>query len=109
LIVALTLLVPATSDADWLLTPHVGTTFGADTHGTSHPILGASLGWVDDEAFAWELDFNFAPDFFEGDHETFTFSGDSHVGTLMVNALVGVGAVDIGVRPLQPYVSGASA
>jgi hypothetical protein len=45
-----------------------------------------------------ELDVAFAPDFFEGEHEQFVFTGDSHVGTLMVNALVGLIASDTGLR-----------
>jgi opacity protein-like surface antigen len=97
---------PAAAEADWLFTPSIGTTFGADTHGKGHPILGASIGWVDEEAFAWELDVSFAPDFFEGEHDTFTFTGDSHVATGMVNALIGVFNTDQGARAFYPYVAG---
>jgi opacity protein-like surface antigen len=98
-------LLPAPASADWLLTPNIGTTFGADTHGQGHTTLGAAIAWVDEEAFAWELDFNFAPDFFEGEHEGFTFTGDSHVGTLMANALVGLLPGDAGLRAFHPYVA----
>lgn len=69
-------------------------------------MLGAAIGWVDEEAFAWELDVAFAPDFFEGQHEQFVFTGDSHVGTLMVNALVGLIPSDTGLRAFHPYVAG---
>jgi len=96
---------PRAAQADWLFTPGLGTTFGADTHGREHPILSAGIGWVDDERFGWELDLGFAPDFFEGEHDTFVFDGDSHVGTLMVNALLGVPGADAG-RGVHPFVTG---
>ena len=106
MIALLMLLVAApAAQADWLFTPGLGTTFGADTHGREHPILSAGIGWVDEERFGWELDLGFAPDFFEGDHETFVFNGDSHVGTLMVNALLGIpGAFEGG--GVHPFLTG---
>ena len=104
-ILAMTL-VPNAAEADWLFTPSFGTTFGADTHGREHPVLGAGIGWLDEERFGWEVDFAFAPDFFEGDHDTFVFTGDSHVGTLMVNALLGVPGAAASSRGVHPYVTG---
>jgi len=98
-------LMPLPAGADWLFSPNLGTTFGADTHGRGHTTLGAAIGWVDEEAFAWELDVNFAPDFFEGEHDTFTFNGDSHVGTAMVNGLIGLFSPDSGFGAVQPYVT----
>jgi opacity protein-like surface antigen len=106
LLVALTALPPTAAHADWLFTPNLGATFGADTHGRSHTTLGAAIAWVDEEAFAWELDFNYAPDFFEGEHDTFTFTGDSHVGTMMVNGLIGLFTDDAGLGTFHPYVTG---
>jgi hypothetical protein len=102
------LLAPASVNADWLLTPNLGRTFGGDTHGRGHPTLGAAVAWVDEDAFAWELDFNFAPDFFEGEHDTFTFTGDSHVGTVMVNGLVGLFTDGGAVGAFHPYVTGGA-
>ena len=97
---------PATVDADWLLTPTVGATLGRDTHGREHVILGTAIGWSDyDPPFGWEVDLSFAPDFFEGDDDAFVFEGDSHVGTLMVNGVLGDLAFTRDATGWRPYAS----
>jgi opacity protein-like surface antigen len=105
-VIALWIFAPAPASADWLFTPAFGTTFGADTHGREHPVFGAAIGRVDDEAFGWEIDFSFAPDFFEGQHENFAFNGDSHVATVMFNALIGVPSSYQTDARVRPYATG---
>jgi len=84
------MLTPAAAHADWLFTPTVGTTFGRDTHGREHLLLGTSFGWLDyDPGIGWEVNFSYAPDFFEGNDNAFEFGGHSHVGTLMLNGVIG--------------------
>jgi opacity protein-like surface antigen len=99
------LLSPISVDADWVFTPNIARTFGADTFGRSHATYGAAISWIDEEAFGWEFDVNYAPDFFEGEHEQFTFTGDSHVATVMTNAMVSLLPSDNGLRGFDPYVS----
>lgn len=106
--------VPATASADWLLTPFVGTTFGAGADfddglpgGDDFErqfTYGASLGWMGAGAIGFEVDFGYAPNFFESltDDDEFTFADDSNVTTLMANLLVGApigGQSGPGIRP----------
>ena len=100
------LAMPAAVDADWLLTPTVGATLGRDTHGREHVVLGAAIGWSDyDPPIGWEVDFSFAPDFFEGDDKAFVFEGDSHVGTLMFNGVLGDLAFTRDAKGWRPYAT----
>jgi len=100
------MLSPALAQADWLFTPAVGSTLGRDTHGREHVIFGATAGWIDyDPPFGWEIDVSFAPDFFEGDDSAFEFEGDSHVGTLMFNGLIGDLAAIRETTGWRPFVS----
>src|SRR5688500_1838539 len=83
---------PAAAQADWLLTPLFGPTFGADTFGREHIAYGAALGWRDEEAFGWEFEVSVAPDFFEGiSNGGILFDGTGRVVTGMANALIGLG------------------
>jgi opacity protein-like surface antigen len=79
----------------------VGQTFGGDTHGRVHSIFSAAVGQLDEEAFGWEADFAFSPDFFEGSDDDFDFSGNnSRVVTAMLNVLASATATAI-----RPYVT----
>lgn len=107
--------MPAKASADWLLTPFVGTTFGAGAEfddgfegGEEFErqfTYGASLGWMGAGAIGFEVDFGYAPNFFEtltGDDDGFDFADDSNVTTLMANILVGApigGQSGPGIRP----------
>lgn len=92
------MLTPATAHADWLLTPMLGQTFGADTHGRIHTVMGVAVGQLDEEAFGWEFDFAYSPDFFEGADDDFDFSGqNSRVVTAMLNVLAS--ATTTAIRP----------
>jgi opacity protein-like surface antigen len=95
-------LLPGTAQADWLFTPSLGTTFGADTNGNEHFTYGAALGWMGAGVFGWEADFSFTPEFFEGGDSDFDFDGGSNVVTAMANAIVGIpigGQLGGGFRP----------
>jgi opacity protein-like surface antigen len=119
---ALTLMlvgVPATSSADWLITPFVGANFGGnadfgdlndfDDEFERRVDFGGSIGWMGQGIVGFEVDFGFSPNFFEdtaGDAD-FEF-GDNNVTTLMGNLLVGIpigGQSGPGVRP---YASGGA-
>jgi hypothetical protein len=90
-LVIVVVLVPAAANADWIFTPHFGTTFGADTHGNKHATMGGSIALFDETAFGWEADVSFAPNFFRGQYGAIDFTGSkSNVMTLMGNAVVSV-------------------
>lgn len=91
---------PATVHADWLLTPMLGQTFGGDTHGRMHTVMGVAVGQLDEEAFGWEADFAYSPDFFEGSDDDFDFAGNnSRVVTAMLNVLASATT-----NAIRPYV-----
>ena len=101
--------IPAQARADWIFTPFIGAnlhqdddTLGVDTkNGTVN--FGASLAWMGAGVFGVELDFGYAPNFFEQENAS-TFDGN--VTTLMGNLILGIpigGQTGGGVRP---YVSG---
>ena len=83
------LLLPGIARADWLFTPSLGATFGADTSGNEHLTYGAAIGWMGAGVFGFEGDFSFTPEFFEGD-DGFNLDGGSHVGTAMFNGILGI-------------------
>ena len=95
----LVMLVPSIAAADWLFTPAVAYAFGGDTVDSDHAAAGFAVGIIDEEWFALEADFGYAPQFFNGSRADFTGSGS--VLTMMGNILVA--APRIGVLP---YVTG---
>jgi len=95
-------LSPAAARADWLFTPSLGTTFGADTNGNEHFTYGVSIGWMGAGIMGWEADLSYTPEFFEGSDGDFDFTGDSNVVTAMANAIIGIpvgGQTGGGFRP----------
>lgn len=99
-------LSPAPAAADWIFTPHFGTTFGADTHGREHASFGGSLAQFDEDAFGWEADVAFVPDFFKGRYGTIDFTGsNSSVLSFMGNALIGLPIAGQHRDRVRPYVS----
>lgn len=100
--VLLLALLPAPAASEWLFTPAAGITFGADTHGREHRAFGASMTWLDEDAFGFEVDLFFTPGFFEGQYDDFFFAGDSSVLGVMANVIVGAP----GDRRLRPYFTG---
>ena len=106
---------PRPAAADWLFTPFIGTTFGGSadfddglpggdeferqfTYGLSLASMGAGV-------FGFELDFGYAPNYFETLVDTdddFTFADDSNVTTLMASLKLGApigGQRGPGIRP----------
>jgi opacity protein-like surface antigen len=83
-------LAPATARADWLFTPNLGTTFGADASGNEHFTYGASIGWMGAGIFGWEADLSYTPEFFEAGDGDFDAVDDSNVVSWMANAIIGV-------------------
>ena len=109
---------PAKASADWLFTPFVGMNWGGTANFNQvgedfedeferKMNFGAQLSWMGAGALGFEVDFGYAPNFFEntaGDND-FQF-GDSNVTTLMANLKVGApfgGQTGGGIRP---YASG---
>ena len=104
------LLSPATARADWLFTPHVGSTFGNGNAFT----YGASIGWVGTGMFGWETEVAFTPGFLDIDADaevnplldTDDIDGiDDQAVSFMFNAVVG-GANPGGGNGFRPYFSG---
>jgi len=104
---------PSKASADWLLTPFVGWNWGGtanlsdfgdfEDNFEQRANFGASFGYMGAGVFGWELDFGYAPNFFEntGGPGNFQF-GDSNLTTLMGNVLLGIpvgGQTGPGFRP----------
>jgi len=107
LALALLLLTPGISRADWLFSPYGGMTFGQDAKGLEHFNWGASAGWMGAGIAGFEVDFNHTPNFFEPKDATDTTElfGSNNVTTLMGNLVLGApigGQTGPGIRP---YVS----
>jgi len=83
-------LAPASARADWLFTPNIGTTFGGAADGREHITYGASIGWMGAGIIGIEGDFQFTPEFFEGNDDDVDFFGSSNVVTAMGNVIVGI-------------------
>ena len=103
----------AEARADWLLTPFIGMTFGAETAflqlapraaSSKHPIYGGSAAWLSDNVFGIEAEVAFAPDFFEGDDPLDLVLG-SHVTTVFGSVVAAV-PVSVTRESLRPYLVG---
>jgi opacity protein-like surface antigen len=109
---------PAKASADWMFTPFIGMNWGG-TAGFNQAgadfedeferkmNFGAQLSWMGAGALGFEVDFGYAPNFFEntaGDGE-FPF-GDSNVTTLMANLKVGAPLGGQHGGGIRPYASG---
>jgi opacity protein-like surface antigen len=114
LALTVTIAAPATASADWLFTPFIGVNWGGaatisdfdadfEDEFERRMNFGASLAWMGEGIAGFEIDFGYAPNFFEqttGDSD-FEF-GDSNVTTLMGNVVLGApigGQSGIGIRP----------
>jgi opacity protein-like surface antigen len=105
----------APASADWLLTPYLGIVFGGaantvdiedfDEAFEQRFTLGGSAAWMGGGVVGFEVDFNYAPNFFqftEGGEDFEFFNVDSSLTTLMGNVVVGIpvgGTTGGGVRP----------
>ena len=107
--------VPPTASADWVLTPFVGWNFGssADVTGAGGPGFkdkfekkinyGASLMGMGAGPVGFEIDFGYSPNFFETSTTSsgFEFASSSNVTTLMGNLVIGATSGSV-----RPYVVG---
>lgn len=100
------ILSPSIARGDWLFTPNIGTTFGADTNGNEHFTYGMAIGWMGAGVFGWEADFSFTPEFFEGPDDDIDFDGGSNVVSAMANAIIGVPVGGQYGGGFRPYVTG---
>ena len=96
-------LTPATSRADWLFTPNIGTAFGGDAD--TSLTWGTSLAWMPGGLFGAELDLQFtglgeidAFDDFGFDADAFDGSARSVMGNVIVGIPIG-GTTGTGFRP----------
>ena len=104
--------LPADARADWLVTPFLGTTFGAETTlldfggGTrvKHWTFGASGAILTDQIFGLEADLAWAPGFFEGEDPQDLVSG-SRLTTLFGNVVAAV-PLAVSRESLRPYLVG---
>ena len=83
-------LSPAAARADWLFTPNLGSTFGADASGNEHFTYGASIGWMGAGVMGWEADLSYTPEFFEPGDGDFDPVDNSNVVSAMANAIIGI-------------------
>jgi opacity protein-like surface antigen len=102
------------ASADWLLTPYLGVVFGGaantvdiddfDEAFEQRFNVGGSFAFMGGGIVGFEVDYNYAPNFFqltEGGEDFDFFNVDSSLSTLMGNVIVGipVGGADGAVRP----------
>ena len=98
------LVAPTPARADWFFTPYIGVNMGGDTEtvtaNDTSVNFGGSLGYMGAGILGFEVDFGYAPNFYED-----TATLDGNVTSLMANVIVGapIGGMGEGVRP---YASG---
>lgn len=112
LALALLLPAPATSSADWLLTPFVGLKFGGSTNlvdldrasGATKFAVGGSLGWLGDGILGVEADATWLPGFFDSPRGG-GLVAHSNVISVTAGPLI---AVPAGLMrdSLRPYIAG---
>lgn len=110
---------PAKASADWLLTPYIGGNWSSQVRFTDNlgdfteeferrVTYGVSLGWMGAGIAGFEIDASYTPDFFETTAGSDTVLGESNVGMLMGNLVLGIpigGQSGVGLRP---YVAGGA-
>ena len=107
---ALLMLIPAPARADWMLSPFLGTTFGSELTDSDAPDedyaekvnYGVTLTYMGAGIVGFEIDFGYAPEFFEPNDDDFDLIDDSNLTTLMLNLVVGApigGQTGPGIRP----------
>jgi opacity protein-like surface antigen len=118
MLLAVSAAAPAKASADWLFTPYVGYNFGGsatfnDAIGDledefeKRASFGASLSYMGAGAFGFELDFGYAPNFFESTEGTADFDyGDNNLTTVMANVIVGIPVGGTSGKGIRPYAAG---
>jgi opacity protein-like surface antigen len=109
--------LPASASADWLFTPFVGMNWGGaanfgdvgdfDDEFEKRGNFGASLAYMGGGAFGFEIDFGWAPNFFENTTGEADFEfGDNNVTTFMANLTLGAPIGGQSGPGIRPYASG---
>lgn len=118
LVLMMSAFAPAKASADWLFTPWIGYNFGGsatfnDAIGDfedefeKRSAFGASLAYMGGGIVGFEVDFGYAPNFFEPTEGDDDFEyGDSNLTTLMANVIVGVPVGGTSGAGIRPYVAG---
>ena len=103
-------LSPASARADWLFTPHLGSTLGEGGF-----TYGASIGWMGAGKFGWETEFAWTPGFLDLDvtddpefdeDELDADLFDNKAMTVMFNGIVGVPIGGTSGTGFRPYFAG---
>ena len=89
-------LAPAQASAEWIFTPFIGASFAAGTDNIdfdnvidgSKMTYGGTLTWVGSGVFGFEVDFGYAPEYFEGDDDDVDFVDSSNYTSLMANVVL---------------------
>ena len=114
----LSVAAPTKASADWLFTPWVGYNFGGsatfnDAIGDledefeKRGSFGASLAYMGGGALGFEVDFGWAPNFFESTEGTADFDyGDNNLTTVMANVILGIPMGGTSGRGIRPYAAG---
>jgi len=118
LVLMVTAASPSKASADWLFTPFIGMNFGGsatfnDAFGDfedefeKRGTFGASLAWMGGGIAGFEIDFGYAPNFFESTEGEADFEyGDNNLTTLMANLVLGAPVGGQSGKGIRPYVSG---
>jgi opacity protein-like surface antigen len=104
------------ASADWLLTPYLGVVFGGSANTVEIDDLtdsfeqrlnvGGSAAFMGGGKVGFEIDFNYAPNFFQltqGGENFSLFDVDSSLTTLMANVIIGGTAGNV-----RPYFAGGA-
>lgn len=108
---------PASASADWLFTPFVGMNWGGaanfgdvgdfDDEFEKRGNFGASLAYMGGGVLGFEIDFGWAPNFFENTTGAGDFEfGDNNVTTFMANLTLGAPFGGQSGPGIRPYASG---
>ena len=89
-------LAPATASAEWIFTPFIGASFAAGSDNTdfdtvldgSKMTYGGTLTWLGGGVLGFEVDFGYAPEYFEGDDDEVDFVDSSNYTSLMGNVVL---------------------
>jgi opacity protein-like surface antigen len=117
LVITASAAAPSKASADWLFTPFVGVNWGGSANFgdvgdfedefEKRGNFGASLAYMGAGIVGFEVDFGWAPNFFENTTGPGDFDfGDSNVTTLMANLVVGAPIGGQTGPGLRPYASG---
>lgn len=87
----------ATAQTNGLVTPFLGVVFDTPTPEENRVVYGAALGFAG-PVVGFEVDYGYAPNFFEAEDALGSFGRDGSVTTLMGNVLV-----SLPTRTVKPY------